>query len=295
MSCLKDTITKKYIIPTDKWLQPLKPLVVNDINTDGFIMIGKLIEKEKVIIKISQGYKPLIIKINKLIKYMPNFVKTYCSFNCYEDFNYTDKNGFCNGNEKSGDIITLEIMKKYYEGSLKKYIGRFNLETVIDIIIQLLLAQLHAFFNVQFVHNDISLDNILLSSKESILEYKFLNKRKGYKSKLTIYISDFGESKILDAEYFQNKDQLDKDLLPLQTLTHNLYNTTLVCLDLLDNIEIKNNIRYSIITDETMKDRLTSAKRQIRNIYRDNYDIDCFIYYKSLTSNNKAELIRRLY
>ncbi len=37
-------------------------------------------------------------------------------------------------------------MKKYSEGSLKKYIGRFNLETVIDIIIQLLLAQLHAFF-----------------------------------------------------------------------------------------------------------------------------------------------------
>ncbi len=56
-----------------------------------------------------------------------------------------------------------------------------------------------------------------------------------------------------------------------------------------------------------MKDRLTSAKRQIRNIYRDNYDINRFIYlhteysisvinniYKSLTSNNKAELIRRL-
>ncbi len=58
------------------------------------------------------------------------------------------------------------------------------------------------FFNVQFVHNDISLDNILLSSKKSILEYKFLNERKGYKSKLTVYISDFGESKILDAEYF---------------------------------------------------------------------------------------------
>ncbi len=58
-----------------------------------------MFEKEKVIIKISQGYKPLILKINKLIKHMPNFVKTYCSFNCYEDFNsldfnYTDKMDF---------------------------------------------------------------------------------------------------------------------------------------------------------------------------------------------------------
>jgi len=51
MICPQD-INKQYMIPTKKWLK----YIIDDINTSGLIMIGKMLNKEEVIVKITKGY-----------------------------------------------------------------------------------------------------------------------------------------------------------------------------------------------------------------------------------------------
>ena len=89
MNCPKDS-NKQYIIPTKKWLVPIKKFILEndndlniDMNTSGLLMIAKFIEKEKVIVKITQGKRDNILEVNKIIKDMPNMIQTYCSFSCY--------------------------------------------------------------------------------------------------------------------------------------------------------------------------------------------------------------------
>jgi hypothetical protein len=111
MSCPLNN-DKQYIIPTKKWLKPIEPLILDDINTSGLIMIADFIEKEKVIVKITKGKRDDIIEINKIIKDMPNFVKTYCSFSCLETFDALDTkydkiNSFCNA--KADELNNLVI------------------------------------------------------------------------------------------------------------------------------------------------------------------------------------------
>jgi len=130
MICPQDS-NKQYIIPTKKWLKPLEPLITEDINTTGIIMLADFIDKEKVIVNITKDKRDDIIKINKTLKDLPNFIQTYCTIICNENFDvldtqYKDSNSFCNANKDSGDIITLEIMKRYKSGSLNKYKKDFD-------------------------------------------------------------------------------------------------------------------------------------------------------------------------
>ena len=53
MICPQDN-NKQYIIPTKKWLKPLEPLITEDINTEGLLMIAKFIDTEEVIVKITK-------------------------------------------------------------------------------------------------------------------------------------------------------------------------------------------------------------------------------------------------
>jgi hypothetical protein len=46
---------KKYIIPTNEWLKPLKPLDSEDINSRSLIMLSKLVDKEKVVVKLTKN------------------------------------------------------------------------------------------------------------------------------------------------------------------------------------------------------------------------------------------------
>ena len=41
--CLKDSKTKKYIIPTNEWLEPLNELITDSIATKGLLMLSKFI------------------------------------------------------------------------------------------------------------------------------------------------------------------------------------------------------------------------------------------------------------
>lgn len=40
---------KKYeqLVPTDKWLKPIKPLAIDDVNTFGLLILSKYFNKKK--------------------------------------------------------------------------------------------------------------------------------------------------------------------------------------------------------------------------------------------------------
>ncbi len=272
---------KYYVIPTHTWLKPLEPFITQDHNTEGNIMIAEAINKEKVIVKISNGYVPNIIKFNKLIKEfkLPNFVETYCSFRCYEDFSALDTNydGFCNGNDKKGDIVTLEIMKKYKHGSLEKYRSKLEYEVVVDIIKQVLLAQLMAFYHTQFIHNDFTLGNTLLSTKPSIIKYTFLEDKIELNTINTVYISDFNKATLLNEEYFNDKELYNNNFNKYHTLPHNLYNSFFCCLDLLKDKKIKEQIIDRVNKNKYITNILNLSIKWIRSKFKNYYNMDRFI------------------
>jgi hypothetical protein len=112
MICPKDS-NKQYIIPTKKWLIPIEKYITDDINTEGLIMLGNFMDKEKVIVKVTKQKKAnTIIEATRIVKDMSNFVETYCSFSCLENFEfldneYKDSKSFCNGKD-DGYYILLE-------------------------------------------------------------------------------------------------------------------------------------------------------------------------------------------
>ena len=110
------TEQKQYIIPTKNWLKPVEPLIIEDSNTAGLLMIAKLVNEEKVIVKITKNKNKKIIVLSNNLSILFNFVKTYCSFSCTEkyekiDKKYQDNNYFCSTVEIQ--YLTIKIMKKY--------------------------------------------------------------------------------------------------------------------------------------------------------------------------------------
>jgi predicted unusual protein kinase regulating ubiquinone biosynthesis (AarF/ABC1/UbiB family) len=171
---------------------------------------------------------------------MPNFVKTYCSF--------------CNAKADSGDFITMEIMKKYRHGSLNKYINKLELSEVINILKQLLLAQLYIFNKTGFLHNDIHLGNILVKkSKEDItLNYKIniidnnipINKHRiNIITNFLPLISDFDRGSIYNQPHITEEEYNEK------------------------NINIEKYINFS--------------KKNLRSFYKKNYNYEKYINEES--------------
>lgn len=40
MKCPKNN-DKQYIIPTKKWLKPIEPFIINEINTSGLLLVAE--------------------------------------------------------------------------------------------------------------------------------------------------------------------------------------------------------------------------------------------------------------
>lgn len=285
MKCPKDN-NKQYIIPTTKWLTPIKPLLLEDINTSGLIMVAKLIEKEKVIVKITQDKRDNIININKITKDMPNFIETYCSFSCLENSDDLDKKyenikGFCNAKAKnSGKLITLEIMKKYKNGSLNKYKNKLELDHVVNILKQLLLSQLHTFNKTGFLHNDIHLSNILIEKlKEPItLKYKIdIKPISKYRIKINSdfipIISDFDRSTI-----YNGGDLTEEEYNNQYTLGDNIFNTFNRCLILIKDQDKQDLVRKKLINQSTEIEKYVGfSKKNLRTYFKQNYDYNDYI------------------
>ena len=208
--CIIDEKTKYYLIPTKKWLKPVEPLIIEDSNNAGLLMIGKMVEKEKVIVKITIGSNKKIRIIGMKLNTIYNFAKTYCSFSCLENYskitnNYENEIYFCNDN---GDkMITIEIMKKY-DGSLTKLYDKLTRKQITKILIQILYSIMEAFYKYGFIHEDLSLGNILykIKTQNEVIEYNFTKNRTQYEN-LTIgeiipMISDYDKSESYNKEIF---------------------------------------------------------------------------------------------
>lgn len=282
MICPQDS-NKQYIIPTKKWLNPLEPLITEDINTEGLLMIAKFIDTEEVIVKITKEKRDDIIEINKLIKDLPNFIETYCSFSCLENFNslsneYKDSNSFCNATKDNNKIITLEIMKKYKNGSLFKFQNKLNKGQVVNILEQLTLAQIHAYSNVGFVHNDLHLGNILIHKLKKPIQTKYeIQTDSHIKTEINVLsnfiiplISDFNEAFIYKKDNNFTLEEFNKQF----TLCKNINKTFNQCLLLLneqDYIQIMKLIREK--TYEINRYLSTSAKN-LRSYYKKYYNYE---------------------
>ena len=179
--CLTDN-NKKYIIPTQKWLQSIEKLITPDSNTAGLVMIADLIDKEKVIVKITKNKNKKILILSMKLNPIYNFVHTYSSFICTEDYNkikneYKNDKTFCTTN--STDYVTIEVMKKYY-GSLSILKYKLSRDQVANILSQIVLSLMEAFYKFGFVHEDLSLANILyrIKSTNEIIDYQLTNNDK---------------------------------------------------------------------------------------------------------------------
>jgi thiamine kinase-like enzyme len=247
IKCPYDDKTKQYIIPTKSWIEPLKLFIYEDINTKSILFISKLIQKEKILVKLTFGRNNKLKQINSLVKDLPNFVYTYCVILCNNGFlsknkevNINDliKYGFCTSDEKSQNI-TLELMKKY-DNSIKTY-SKINIDTFLNILKQLIYAQFNAFAYCGFLHNDIHPGNILIKQHitPKLLKYKF------FKNKLevgTSYIlADYDNSMLINNNFdLLFSSDFDNDYNKY-TLYQNICRTIKVLISLLDK-EYKNKV-----------------------------------------------------
>lgn len=237
---------KKYGIPTKDWLVPISKLMSDDMASQGMILMARLIDKEKVIVKISNEHMNKLYVINSVLQDIPNFNTSYCVLLCNEkseilDSKYLDAKQFCSGNKNNNDI-TLEIMKYYTSGSINNLSKTPNLKIIRKILDQLLCAQLEAFYKYGFLHNDIHKANILF--EENDFKYTFkLSKSKYYKpivfnEKIKFVITDFDRADLLNPKYrkkyeadYPNKKYFDEDY----TLPNNILATFKTVLEIYEN------------------------------------------------------------
>ena len=321
--CAIDETTKYYIIPTRKWLKPIEVLLTEDYNTAGLLMIGKLVENEKVIVKITKGNNKKIKVLSMKLNSLYNFMKTYCSFSCLEDYSkivkkYEKENSFC---EKNGDkMITIEIMKKY-EGSLSKFEGKLSVSQVTQILIQLLYSIMESFNKYGFIHEDLSLGNVLyrIKSKNEVIEYNLTKNRRLYINsvigEIVPIISDYDKT-----ESYKNDIYKKYSETPMLKLIRG-YNETKTILDSISKItqnvilllndkdkqsKIKNKI-YELFSSEKYEEYYRHTYKTLRDYVRgyktyDEMVFETFIIFRILSNeiikiyknDTKFELIPQL-
>ena len=169
LKCPYDDINKNYIIPTKSWLKALKELNTEDISTHGKIIVSELLEKEKVLVKVTDKKIAKLRDINRVIKGLPNLVYTYCVIFCNDYLSVILKNKqFCNLKDTKYSV-TLEIMKYYNENSLSK-INNINIKLFKLILNQLVFAQINLFIKTGYTHCDIHPGNILIHKHSKEIE-----------------------------------------------------------------------------------------------------------------------------
>lgn len=253
---------KEIIVPTNDWLIHIKQLITKNVTTTGLLIISKLIDDERVIVKITKMKSKFLPIVTKLVNKEPNFIKTFLTFSCYEkeyylNNKYKDANSFCNG-DKNNQKITLEITKRY-SVNFSDLIGKLSIEQTKNILAQLFNAQLNVFYKYGFVHNDINKGNILFEYVNEKTQHFYIicksmfgnnrmviNNHVILKSDIIPVICDFDKSQCynpeilneFDKKFFQNEQNYNERV---NTFYSNLTRTVDLCLLLLqtNNIDDK--------------------------------------------------------
>ncbi len=238
IKCLKNSETKKYIIPTDEWLRPLKPLITS-ISAKEKLILAKMINKEKVVLKLSKNIDTKRIKyISSIVNKFNNFPKIYCVFQCMEDetnfdTDYLDTLGFCKANPSDNKtdnqssnnlLITLEIMK-LYKHKLSDYYQALGLDEIKLYMKQLIFALLHAFEACGFIHGDLHIGNILLNQTNNIKLNYIINKHNySINTDAECIIMDFDRSVLYNDKYMDRPMFLKEN-----TIIYSIYKIIQIC------------------------------------------------------------------
>jgi serine/threonine protein kinase len=187
----------------DKWFNLLNILYKND-NYTAVVLKGLYDNKKDIVIKV--GIKEAIDKeyeIAEKINKLPNFIRYYCKFICFDDIRKIIKNEdmittyyLCKNGTKEIGILTMNYYKL---GSIGSYNwNNENITLLKNVLRQSIYAYLFAYYQNGFIHGDFHCDNILLKNKKVCkIDYTF--------KKLEI---DTLEIRIMDFE----KSRLNKDL-----------------------------------------------------------------------------------
>jgi len=196
----------------DKWFNLLNILYKND-NYSAVVLKGLYDNKKDIVIKV--GIKEAINKeyeiaeeIQKLPSHsegvqgcfgIPNFIRYYCKFICFDDIRKIIKNEdmittyyLCkNGVEEIG-ILTMNYYKL---GSIGNYNwNNENINLLKNVLRQSIYAYLLAYYQNGFIHGDFHCDNILLKNKK-VCEIDYTLKKLEIDT-LEIRIMDFEKSRL---------------------------------------------------------------------------------------------------
>lgn len=306
VKCPIDETTKNYIIPTGSWLKAIEQLNVSDLNTTSTIFLSELLEKEKILVKVTSDKKSKLRDINHMIKGLPNFVYTYCVIFCNDYLPVILKNKqFCNLTSKYK--VTLELMKYYNGGSLTK-INIPNIKVFKKILKQLVYAQINLFRRHGITHNDIHPGNILIHklSKEKELIYAYLQEPITIKTDYEFILSDYDKCVIFKPQYI-NENDIDnmiemnvsesvEDLIQF-TLLFNIMRTINVLLDKIKNKEaiIKS---YLIFQDKYQQKYYDKEKQYLTTYIKQLKNKDTFTPFKeyvNMSSTNSLEYFTLFY
>lgn len=213
LKCLSNSDKKAYVIPTNKWLQPIKPLITN--SSDAQQILARMVDKEDVLVRVTLNSNNKLGIINKLLQSIPNFPLVYCTIICNESTDILDADyiingkpakGFCRG-KLDDELVTLEVMKYYKANKLDKLLKqKIPLDAMKNLLNQALCAQLLAFQAYGFVHNDININNFIIEEQQTLFEYKYdFGKEIGFKSvkgkiNFKVYVIDFGYAELLNPD-----------------------------------------------------------------------------------------------
>lgn len=298
LKCPYDGNTKNYIIPTGKWLKAIETLSTDDINTSGTVIISELLEKEKVLVKITTDKKNKLKEVNSKIKGLPNFVYTYCVIFCNDYLPVIlQKKQFCNLQDKKYKV-TIEIMKFYNGGSLTKY-SNINFKIFKLILKQLTLAQINLFRRHGITHNDIHSGNILIHkhSKKIELNYGYLDKPIKIDTDYEFILSDYDKCMLFSpinindnsTEVSMNISDTIEDLMP-STLLFNIIRTINVLKERIDKNTNRKIIELDAKFQEKYQELYYNKEQEYLNIYLNslnkNNTLLPFTEYIKKSSNN---------
>jgi hypothetical protein len=289
IKCPYDDTIKNYIIPTKSWLKALNQLdTFQDVSINKKIILSQMIEKENVIVKVTNGKNPKLRDINMMIKGLPNMVYTFCVIFCNDYLSLILQNKFFCSSKDSKYKVTLEIMK-YYNGGSLSVLNQISFRKFKLILDQLVLAQINLFNKTGITHCDIHPGNILINKHplEKELNYSYIHGHNIIKSKYEFILSDYDKCIIFSPNYMVHDEILDGNLirenitetlddLSQSTLYVNILRTINMLIDKLDNIN-KQKIRL-LHNDLLIKNEEIMIKKERKYLTK---------YIKELNNHNK--------
>lgn len=324
IKCLKNSDNKAYIIPTNEWLKPIKPLITE--SSDAQLILAEMLNKEKILIRITNNNNKRLSIINEKLSNLPNFPLIYCTIICKESLDILDANyiinnkpvkGFCNGKSTDG-FITLELMKYYKNNMINELKDNISINELRYFLDQALSAQLMAFQKYGFLHNDIHIGNFIIIQKDNYIYNYDFDKRLEYKTikgkiNFKVYIIDFGNSELLDPNYrskyiddFLVQDPYftsEKRLMPNIkyksynkefTLPYNLYETIKLFLSLCNNNnEYLDKIKNIRIEDNQILDFFTYRYKKFTSCIFSTYN--SFDYFMIRALSDSLRMIDEIY